>query len=66
MVGRKAHAVDEHLPLVERAEIAGLRVAQPDHAEQPVVGRIGHRDRVRELLGRVDPVMMADRNIGGG
>ena len=63
VIGRVAHAVDENLPLVERAEIAGLRVAEADHAEELVVDRIGHRHRVGELLGGVDPVAMADRDV---
>ncbi|MEY9504428.1 hypothetical protein ABIE87_003986 [Bradyrhizobium diazoefficiens] len=54
----------ENLALVERAEIAGLRVAEPDHPKQLVVDRVGHRDRVRELLRGIDAVVMADRNIG--
>jgi len=30
---RNSHAVDENLPLVERAEIAGLRIAEPDDTQ---------------------------------
>ena len=66
VVGRKAHAVHQHLPLVERAEIAGLGIAEPDHAEQLVVDGIGDRDRVGKLFGGVDAVAMADRNVRGG
>ena len=62
--GEIAHAVDQHLALVERAEIAGLGIAEPDHAEQLVVDGIGDRDRVRKLFRRVDAVVMADRNVG--
>jgi hypothetical protein len=63
VIWREPHAVHEKLPLVERAEIAGLRVAETDHADELVVIRIGHRNGVRELLGGVDPVAMADWNI---
>ena len=63
VVGREAHAVHQHLALVERAEVAGLRIAEADDAEQLVVDRIGHRDGVGELLGRVDAVAMAHRDI---
>ena len=66
MIGRKAHAVHQHLPLVERAEIAGLGIAEPDDAEQLVVDGIGDRDRVGELLGGIDAVVMADRDVGRG
>ena len=63
MVGGEAHAVDEDLSLVQRAEIAGLRIAEPDDTEQPVVDRIGHRDGVGKLLRRINPVAMADRDV---
>src|SRR5262249_25037459 len=63
VIRREPHAVHEKLPLVERAEVAGLRVAETDHADELVVIRIGHRNGVRELLGGVDPVAMADWNI---
>ena len=63
VVRREAHAVHEHLPLVERAEIGRLRIAEPDHAEQLVVGGIGDRNGVGELLGGVDAVAMADRDV---
>ena len=58
--------MDENLTLVERAEIGRLRIAQSDHAEELVIDRIGHRDRVRELLRGVKAVVMADRDIGRG
>jgi hypothetical protein len=34
--------VNQHLALVERAEIARLRIAEPDDADQLVVDRIGY------------------------
>ena len=64
MVGREAQAVHQDLTAVQRAEIRRLRLAQPDDSEQRVVGRVGDRDRVRELLGSVDPVAVAHRDIG--
>ena len=66
MIGRIAEAMDENLAPVERAEISRLRIAELDDAEQLVVDGIGHRERIRELLGRINAVVMADRNIGGG
>src|ERR1700761_2023546 len=56
----------QELAAIERAEIARLRIAQADHAQQFVADRIGDRDRVGKLLGGIDAVGMADRNIGGG
>ena len=53
--------MDEDLPLVERAEIVRLWVAETDDAEKLVVGGIRDRDSIRELLGGVDAVAMADR-----
>ena len=66
VVGREAHAVDKHLSLVERAEIAGLGIAEADDAEQLVVDGIGDGDGVGKLFRRVDAVAMADRNVRGG
>src|SRR4051812_44380862 len=63
MVGRETHAVHEHLSLIEWAEIAGLRIAEADHPEQPVRAGISDRDRVRELLGSVDTVAVAQRDV---
>jgi hypothetical protein len=63
MVRREAHAVDKHLSLIERTEIAGLRIAKPDNADELVVDRIGDRDGVGKLLRRINPVVMADGNI---
>ena len=63
VIGRVAHAVDEDLAFVERTEIAGLRIAEADHAEELVVDRVSHRHGVGELLGGIDPVAMADRNV---
>jgi hypothetical protein len=34
--------VDQNLSFIERAEIARLRVAEPDDADQLVVDRIGY------------------------
>jgi len=42
--------VDKELPLVERAEIGGLGVAQANDAEQFAFDWIVHRNGVRELL----------------
>ena len=64
VVGREAHAVHQDLPLVERAEIRRLRIAEPNDAEQLVVGRIDDRHRVGELLGGIDAVVVAHRDVG--
>ena len=66
VVGREAHAVHQDLTAVQRAEVLRLRLAQPDDAEQRVVGGVGDRDRVRELLGSIDPVAVTHRDIRGG
>src|SRR4030081_3915075 len=63
MVRREAHAVDQNLSFVERAEITGLRIAEADDAVQLVVDGIGHRDGVGELLRGIDAVAMGDRNV---
>src|SRR3954447_20739871 len=55
----------ENLPTIERAEVSRLWLAQPDHTEKLVVGWIGHRNGVGELLGRVDAVSVANRNVRG-
>ncbi|MBO9135353.1 hypothetical protein J5289_20125 [Rhizobium sp. B230/85] len=55
VVGREAHAVDENLALVERPQIARLRIAELDHTKKFVVDRIGDRHGVGELLGGVNP-----------
>src|SRR5262249_10300634 len=47
-------------------EVLRLRVAQPDDAEERVVGRVGDGDGVRELLRSVDPVAVAHRDVRGG
>src|SRR2546425_8822033 len=41
------------LPAVQGAEIAGRRIAQPNHADEPVVCGIAHGNGVRELLRRI-------------
>src|SRR6202035_5610745 len=56
--------MNENLSLVERTEIAGLGIAELDHAKQLVVDGIGDGHGVGELLGRVEAVVMADRNVG--
>jgi hypothetical protein len=63
VVRRETHAVNQQLAPVQRTQVAGRGIAQPDHAEQPVVGRIGDGDGVRELLGRVDAVPVADGHV---
>jgi hypothetical protein len=40
MIRREAHAVCQDLSLVERAQIRGRRIAEPDHAKELVVHRI--------------------------
>jgi len=37
VVRREAHAVDQNLPLIERTEIARLRVSEADDADEFVV-----------------------------
>lgn len=59
----KRHPVHQHLPAIKRAEIHRARIAQMDNAEQDVIRRVDDRDRVRELLGGIHPVAMADRNV---
>ena len=54
----------QNLTLVERAEVRWAWIAQLYDAKQLVVDGIGHRDRVRKLLRRVDTVMVADGNVG--
>jgi hypothetical protein len=63
VVGGKAHAMNQDLPFVERTEISRLRITEANDANQLVVDRIGDGDRVGELLGGIDAVMVADRNI---
>ncbi len=46
MIGRISQAMDENLPLVERAEIGRLRIPQLDHAEELVIDRVRHREGV--------------------
>jgi hypothetical protein len=58
--------MDEDLTLIEWTENRGLWIAQPDHAEELVINRVGHRDRVRKLLRGVNAVVVADRDIRGG
>jgi hypothetical protein len=55
--------VDQNLSFIEWAEISRLRIAEPDDADQLIVEGIGDRNGVGELLGGIDPVAMADRNI---
>src|SRR5262249_31070171 len=63
VVRRIAQPMYQHLTVVERTEIARLRIAQPDHTEQRIACRIGNRNRVGKLLSRVDSVPMTDGNI---
>src|SRR6185369_7148287 len=63
VVRRGAQAVDEDLPAIEWGETGGRGVAQPDHAQEPIIGWIGDRDGVGELLGSVDAVTVADRDV---
>ena len=66
MIRRITPAMDENLTLVERAEIGRLRIPQLDHAQEIVIDRVRHRDRIRELLRRRDAVVMADRDVRRG
>ena len=66
MIRRETHAVDQHLTLVKRREIAGLGIAEPDDTEQGVVDGIGDGHRVGELLRSVNAVVVTDRNVGRG
>nr|GFD52392.1 hypothetical protein [Tanacetum cinerariifolium] len=59
----EAQAVNQHLSLVERGEVHRLGIAEFDDAEQPVVGRVGHRHRVGELFRRIDAVAVADGHV---
>ncbi len=53
----------EQLSPVEGTQVGRRRVAQADDAQQLVVDRVGNRDGVGELLGRVDAVATADRHV---
>ena len=64
VVRREPHAVDQKLSSVERAEVRWQRIPESNDAEQLVVGRIGDRHRIGELLGRVDAVVVADGDVG--
>jgi hypothetical protein len=64
MIGRKAQSVHQQLAAIERAEARRQWIAQPDDPEQLVVDRIGDRHGIGELLGGVDAIAMADRNVG--
>ena len=66
MIRRKLHAVHQQLALVERTEIGRKRIAKVDGAEQFIVDGIGDGHSVRVLLGGIDAIAMADRNIGVG
>ena len=66
MIRREAHTMHQQLSTVERTQIPRRRVAQTDDAHERVAGRVSDRDGVRELLGRVDAIAMADRHIGVG
>jgi hypothetical protein len=66
MVGRKPHPMHQQLSLVERTEIGGRRVAEGEHADELVIHRIDDRHRVRELVGRIESVPMADGEIRRG
>ena len=63
MVGRETQAVNEQLPAIQGAEVAGRRIAEADHAQQRVVSGIRHRDGVGKLFGRVHPVAVGDGNF---
>src|SRR5579862_281329 len=56
--------MDEHLAAIERAEVAGLRIAETNDAEKLVRRRIGDGNRIGELLGGINAIAMADRHIG--
>src|SRR5262245_20470923 len=64
--GEKPKAVHQQLAAIERAETRRQWIAESDHAEQLVVDGIGDRDGVGELLGGVDAIATADRNVGIG
>ncbi len=66
MIGRKTQAVHQQLAAIEGAEARRQRVAEPDNAEQLVVDGISDRDCVRKLLGGVDAIAVADRDVGIG
>src|SRR5262249_7282787 len=42
LVGREPHSVNEQLAAIERTEVAGLRIAEPDDTQQRVCGGIGY------------------------
>jgi hypothetical protein len=66
MVGGQEHAVYQQLLTpcpIKRAQIAGYRLPESDDAEELTVDRIGDGDGVRELIGCIDAVVMADRYI---
>ena len=62
-IGRVTESVNKKLSFVERTQRAGHRIAKSYHAEQLVLGRINHRNRVRSLIGRVNAIVTRDRNV---
>ncbi len=63
VVRREPHAVNQDLALVERAQIPRLGIAELDDAEQLVGRGVADGNRVGELLGGIDAVLAADRDI---
>ena len=62
-VGRVAETMHQELPAIEWAEGAGYRIAEPDHAEQLVAGRIDNGDGVRSLVRRVNAIVGGDGDV---
>ena len=61
MIRREAHSVQQQLATIERAQVSWQWIAKADSAKEPVVSGIGNRNGIGELLGGVDPIVMADR-----
>src|SRR6476646_1213377 len=53
----------QELPPIERAERTRHRIAEADHAEQFVVRRINHRNRVGSLVCRVNTIVAGHGNV---
>ncbi len=58
--------MDQQLSLVERTEVAGRGVAKADNAQQLSFRRVDDGDGVGELVGRIEPILARDGDVGRG
>src|SRR6476659_2488475 len=56
-IGRVSESMHKKLPLVERTQRSGHRIAESDYTEQFVLRRVDHSNRVRSLIGSVNAVV---------